>query len=71
MDIIDRIDKISELIDASAADHERLEAENARLKTLIKAADCPNCDKSGAYYDGQGEVIQCRWCYEYNQLMKE
>ena len=36
---IERIDKISELIDASAADHERLEAENAKLKAEIKIKD--------------------------------
>ena len=50
---------------------DRLKAENANLKALIKAADCPCCDKSGAYYDGHGEVCQCEWCYEYSLVMKE
>ena len=55
-----------------------LEAENKRLrealteaKALLDAADCPQCrEKSGWYYDNQGEVCQCQWCYEV-QALKE
>ena len=26
---------------------------------------CPQCgDGTGAYYDNQGEICQCQWCYE-------
>ena len=33
--------------------------------SLLDIADCPQCvDKSEAYYDNNGEVCQCQWCYE-------
>lgn len=61
------IDSISEAtISRLDAQYKALEAENKRLRALLGAAVCPNCDKSGAYYDGQGEVCQCQWCYEVN-----
>jgi len=38
-------------------------------KTLLDVANCPQCgDKSGAYYDNDGEVCQCQWCYEVSKL---
>jgi len=37
-------------------------------KDLLNAANCPCCDKSGAYYDGHGEVCQCQWCDEVSKL---
>jgi|TARA_R110000803_G_scaffold62928_1_gene123359 hypothetical protein len=41
----------------------------AELEALIDVAICPNCDKSGAYYDGYGEVCQCQWCDEVAQAL--
>jgi hypothetical protein len=38
---------------------------------LLDAALCPCCDKSGAYYDNYGEVRQCQWCYEVEQLKEQ
>src|SRR5690554_1047259 len=35
---------------------------------LLDAAVCPCCDKSGAYYDNNGEVCQCQWCDEVSRL---
>ncbi len=37
---------------------------------LLEAAQCPCCDGSGAYYDNYGEVAQCQWCYEVEELKK-
>lgn len=38
-------------------------------RNLLVASDCPQCgDKSGAYPDGDGEPLQCQWCYEFNTL---
>ena len=39
-----------------------------KLLTLLNAADCPCCDKSGGYHDGYGLVQQCQWCDELNKL---
>lgn len=40
-----------------------------QAKPLLEAAQCPQCgDKSGAYYDGNGQVCQCQWCYEVDML---
>jgi hypothetical protein len=36
--------------------------------SLLAAANCPNCDKSGAYPDNNGEPVQCQWCYEVAAL---
>ena len=49
----------------------RLRAEVKTLKALIKAANCPCCDGSGAYYDNQGEVCQCQWCDETKEIRKD
>ena len=38
---------------------------------LLDAALCPCCDKSGAYYDNYGDVHQCQWCYEVEQLKEQ
>lgn len=44
----------------------------ALLLELLKVADCPQCkDKSGAYYDNNGEVCQCQWCYEVGEAIKQ
>jgi len=30
---------------------------------------CPQCgDGSGAYYDNNGQVCQCQWCYEADNI---
>ena len=41
------------------------------LEALLKAAQCPCCDGSGAYYDNMGEVCQCQWCDEVSKLFPE
>ena len=73
MDIIDRIDKISELVDASAADHEHLEAENAKLKEL-----CWQCYRfyESIGSDLDGDHIRKAWHgsstkAEIEQILKE
>lgn len=38
---------------------------------LIDASVCPCCDKSGGYYDSYGNVAQCQWCCEVEQLRAE
>ena len=47
---------------------ERLYNDLEKAKELLNAAECPCCDKSGAYYDAQGEVCQCQWCDEVSKL---
>lgn len=44
-------------------------SELLALRTLLEIAACPNCDGSGAYYDGRGEVCQCQWCSERHDLL--
>jgi len=46
----------------------RLALQRDMLKNLLSIAKCPNCDGSGAYYDNNGEVCQCHWCYEVKNL---
>jgi hypothetical protein len=41
----------------------------------VRAAICPQCDGSGAYYDGSGNledysVVQCQWCDERKKLIE-
>lgn len=50
---------------------EQIEKKNAELLKLLDIAACPCCDKSGSYYDGQGEVNQCQWCDEVKQLREQ
>lgn len=47
---------------------EELEQFNLEAIKLLDVAICPCCDKSGAYYDNNGEVCQCQWCYEVSRL---
>lgn len=51
-----------------------LQAENVKLKTLLNYAQCPECDGSGAYYDGMSDsmsgAFQCHWCNERNEALK-
>lgn len=48
-----------------------VDTEKERMKGLLKAAKCPNCDGSGAYYGPHGEPCQCQWCDEKAALLKE
>ena len=36
---------------------------------LLKVAACPDCSGSGAYHDNMGEVRQCQFCYEREQVL--
>ncbi len=47
---------------------ERLYKDLEEAKELLDLAVCPCCDKSGAYYDGYGDVCQCQWCHEVSKL---
>ena len=42
----------------------RLAAAAPEMYILLEAAACPSCDGSGAFYQGDGDVTQCQWCYE-------
>ena len=48
-----------------------LQATITELTGLLRAAACPYCDGSGAYYDNMGEVRQCQWCDETLAALKE
>ena len=57
---------------SDAADYiDNLEAQLKELEALLKAAQCPCCDGSGAYYSNMGEVCQCQWCDEVSELLPE
>lgn len=47
---------------------QELEQFNLEAIKLLDAAICPCCDKSGTYYDNNGEVCQCQWCDEVSRL---
>ena len=47
-----------------------LEAESKELSKLLGIALCPQCDGSGGYYDGYGEVCQCQWCDEKKKALQ-
>ena len=40
-------------------------------RELFKVASCPCCDGSGGFYDGDGEVCQCQWCFERNAILAQ
>ena len=44
-------------------------ARMAELEGLLNVAKCPCCNGDGAYYDSMGDVCQCQWCYEKNELI--
>ncbi len=55
-------------------EYAKLEQDNARLRGLLGAARCPNCDGSGAIPhgptpDGDWEAEQCQWCYEKQEAL--
>lgn len=50
---------------------ERLKQANLKALELLDATVCPCCDKTGAYYDKHGDVCQCQWCYEVDQLREQ
>jgi hypothetical protein len=39
--------------------------------TLLGVAKCPTCDGSGAFYNSNGEVEQCQWCYERDAMLSK
>lgn len=47
------------------------EAQFKQLGSLLEMAKCPNCDGQGAYYDNMGEVCQCQWCHEREQVIAD
>jgi hypothetical protein len=47
----------------------RLISAAPEMFSLLEIAACPQCDGSGAYYDGQGDVCQCQWCYERREVI--
>jgi len=63
------IDRWQEQYTKCFENNNTLESELVLAKSLLDAANCPQCgDKSGAYYDNYGEMCQCQWCYEVNNL---
>ena len=46
----------------------RRDARIKELEILLEVSVCPQCDGSGAYYDG--EVRQCRFCDERKSLLE-
>ena len=48
---------------------DQLRAELEKAKKLLNVALCPCCDKSGAYHDIYGDVCQCQWCSEVQELL--
>ena len=53
---------------AQQAEIERLTKLITKSLGLLDVALCPSCDNSGAYYDNYGEVTQCQWCHEVNEI---
>lgn len=55
----------------------RVEINWRELGVVLRAAKCPECDGSGAYYGGGGdefsgpEVVQCQWCDVSKRLISE
>ncbi len=49
--------------------HPGIRTDEEMIRSLLDAASCPCCDGGGAYYDNNGEVTQCQWCYEKDQIM--
>ena len=41
----------------------------AELEKLLAIAECPCCDGSGGYYNGEDECCQCQWCYEKENIL--
>ena len=48
-----------------------MQATITELTTLLKVAECPQCDGSGAYYGQMGDIHQCQWCDERAELLPE
>jgi len=40
------------------------------LERLLEVAACPANCTNGAYYNNYGEVEQCQFCYEREQVLK-
>ena len=62
-----------EVIFDMTADIHKLQAENQRLKELIKVAICPECDGDGQYWDANSTdqeptAVQCQWCDETKDI---
>lgn len=64
---LERRERLEEILELRQG-IERVKSEAIKL---LDAAVCPCCDKSGAYYDGYGEVCQCQWCDEFNKLREQ
>lgn len=58
-----------ENIDARAR-NEMFKAQLNKARCLLKMAQCPNCDGSGAYPDRYVNPEQCRWCNERKAILE-
>ena len=67
---LEQTDVTMECLVAERARTKSQQVEIAELEGLIVAAQCPCCNGDGAYYDGNGEVCQCQWCYETEDIKK-
>lgn len=68
------MEKYRERLTANAEDFDSIIAGVLKdfdlMRTLLGAARCPQCDGDGACYDNMGEVYQCQWCYETEEILK-
>ena len=55
----------------------KLKASHTKLVKALKTADKmleyvgdPQCDGDGAYQDGHGNVYQCQWCAEREEIQQ-
>ena len=58
-------------------EYDALKASHTKLVKALKTADKmleyvgdPQCDGDGAYQDGHGNVYQCQWCAEREEIQQ-
>jgi hypothetical protein len=74
-----KIERLERERDGLRSELERAKADNAKLRSLLSVAKCPDCNGVGWYprwypgqisYAGDCEHVQCQWCDERNKLAK-
>ena len=46
-----------------------LEAVFLMASDMLAHIDCPECDGSGGFHDGEGNPHQCRWCHHIDLIV--
>ena len=54
-----------------AAAISQLQADNAKLRDLLKHSKCPSCNGSGVVLYSNHELEQCQFCYEKTEALGE